>query len=124
MTYGERRHGGARLILAKPRALPEHMRGPIVELRALRTEVAKRGQGDAAALMLETTVEADLAAVMLFLCVEPEAGTDRERLLAFYVRNGFLPIQSEPAMLMVRPCLALRQQLSVLSSPTMPAPAH
>ena len=102
LKYGERKHGGARLTLARPRALPEHMRGPIVEVRGLRTAVAARGRGDAGALMLETTVEADVAGVVLFLCVEPEEGVERDRLLAFYVRNGFLPIQAEP-LLMVRP---------------------
>lgn len=107
MKYGERRHGGARLTLARPRSLPEHMRGPIVELRGFRTEVAKRGRGDAAALMLATTVEADMAARMLFLCVEPEPSTDRARLVNFYVRSGFVPVQSDP-LLMVRPHVGMR----------------
>lgn len=102
MKYGIRRHGSASLTLRKPQALPKHMRGPIVELHDLYTLPECREQGDASMLMLQTTLEADLAAVMLFLAVLPSDTTDPTRLVSFYGRNGFLPLQNDPP-LMIRP---------------------
>lgn len=106
MKYGARSHEGATLTLAVPTALPKHMRGPIVELRALHTKPDQRGNGYAAFLMLQTTIEADMAGYFLFLAVEPE-GVDRQRLISLYGRNGFIPIQAEP-LLMIRPPIGVR----------------
>lgn len=104
MTPGPRTHAGASLTIARPKALPKHMQGPILEVRDFRTREEERGKGQAGILMLQTTMEADLAGVMLFLCVDPEdERTRRDQLIAFYARNGFMPIQTEPKVLMVRP---------------------
>lgn len=102
MRYGERTNGAARLILAVPTALPRHMRGPIVEIREFSTDRGSRGLGHATALMLATTLEADMGRYILFLCVEPEDDTDKQRLLSFYERHGFVAIQADP-ILMARP---------------------
>lgn len=108
LKLGTRRVAGSVLTLRKATALPAHMRGPIVELSNLRTERARRGQGRADELMQRTTVEADLAGAMLFLVVDPgDDETDRDRLIAFYARNGFVPIQAEP-LLMIRPHVGMR----------------
>lgn len=106
MRYGERVNGAARLILAVPTALPRHMRGPIVEIREFQTDRGARGLGHATNLMLQTTMEADLGKYFLFLCVEPEDDADKQRLLTFYERHGFLAIQAEP-ILMIRPWIGV-----------------
>lgn len=104
LKYGPRTNGPASLRLCVPTALPQEMRGPVVEIRSLSVPEADRRQGHASALMLGTTIEADLAQAFLFLAVEPESDTPtRAELAEFYARHGFILIQNKPAMLMVRP---------------------
>lgn len=110
MKYGERRFGGARLRLTVPSALPAHMRAKIAELRGLHTAPGQRRQGHANQLMLNVALEADLGKFFLFLAVEPaegDDGMDKQALMEFYNRHGFVPIQAEP-LLMVRPCVSQR----------------
>ena len=104
MKYGPRTNDGASLKLAIPTALPLEMRGRVVEVRSLRTMPDKRGQGHASDLMLGVCVEADLSKTFLFLAVEPDEDgpLDTKALCQFYMRFGFLPIQSDPP-LMTRP---------------------
>lgn len=99
---GPRANAYASCKLAIPTALPAEMRGPVVELRSLKTRKDKRGMGFAKALMTAVCTEADERRRFLFLRVEPEDGTDTEALANFYIRNGFQPIQAEP-LLMLRP---------------------
>jgi N-acetylglutamate synthase-like GNAT family acetyltransferase len=104
MRYGPRTNDGASLKLAVPTALPLKMRGKVVEVRGLRTMPDKRGQGHASDLMLSVCVEADIARTFLFLAVEPDddGPLDAKALCQFYMKFGFLPIQSDPP-LMTRP---------------------
>lgn len=102
MMLGTRKLGYSTLKLSRPKALPEHMRGPFIELSALSTEEAKRNLGSALLLMKQVTREADLHNVMLFLSVAPDDDMDAERLTRFYIAQGFVPIQTGP-VLMVRP---------------------
>jgi GNAT superfamily N-acetyltransferase len=99
---GTRTHGHASLKLAVPTALPDDLRGPVVELRSLHTRKDKRGQGEATALMADVCNEADKARRFLFLHVKPDGPMGTEALANFYIRNGFHPIQAEP-LLMLRP---------------------
>lgn len=104
MKYGPRTNDGASCKIAVPTALPSHMRGRVVELRSLRTIPDKRGQGHAADLMLGICIEADMSRTFLFLAVEPDddGPLDTHSLSQFYMKFGFLPIQSDPP-LMARP---------------------
>jgi len=103
MRYGERSNGYASLRLAVPRGLPREMRGPVVELRDLKTNPpSARRQGHARDLMEKVTAEADRDRFFLFLHVDPTGDMNAQDLLIFYGRLGFVPIQAEP-LLMVRP---------------------
>ncbi len=107
MRYGTRIEGHAGLKLAVPTALPQNMRGRVVELRSLRTDPDHRSGGEATRLMLATTLEADIHRYFLMLHVDPDEDSplDREQLANWYHRFGFTTIQAEP-MLMVRPCVS------------------
>ena len=100
---GPRSNAYASCKLAIPTALPAEMRGPVVELRSLKTRRDKRGKGFAAALLAEVCEEADRARRFLFLHCEPEDGIELEQLANFYIKHGFQPIQAEPVILMLRP---------------------
>jgi hypothetical protein len=104
MKYGTRIEGAASLKLAIPTALPDHMRGQVIEVRSLRTEPTERNKGAASDLMLSVCLEADMARKFLFLCVEPDIDSpvDETGLVNFYMRFGFMPIQAKP-ILMTRP---------------------
>lgn len=110
MKYGPRTNDGASCKIAVPTALPLHMRGRVVEVRSLRTMPDKRAQGHATDLMLGICVEADLSRTFLFLAVEPDddGPLDTKALGNFYMRFGFLPIQSDP-LLMTRPFVGALQ---------------
>lgn len=102
---GRRTFETASLKLCRPRALPDHMQGDVVELHSLATPADDRRKGYATQLMLTTCCEADMARKFLFLCVEPE-GVEKQMLLEFYAGFGFRPIQAEP-LLMVRPFMGV-----------------
>lgn len=99
---GKRANAYASCKLAIPTALPDDIRGPIVELRSLTTRKDKRGQGHAKALMADVCAEADKAGRFLLLHVVPDGPMDAHALAKFYVGNGFYPIQAEP-IVMLRP---------------------
>lgn len=104
MKYGTRSEGHASLRLSVPSALPDKMRGDVVELRGLRTHPDHRGNGDATRLMLSTTLDADMWRYFLFIHVEPEDDSplDKAALANWYHKFGFVTIQADP-LLMVRP---------------------
>ena len=99
---GTRTLGHASLKLCVPTALPDDIRGPVVELRSLHTRKDKRGKGAASALMQEVCQEADKRRRFLLLHVKADGPMDTEALANFYIRNGFTPIQAEP-IVMLRP---------------------
>lgn len=102
--YGPREYEGASLTLCVPTALPHAMRGKVVELRGLRTKLDDRGKGHATALMLQTTVEADMAKKLLLISVEDHG------LVPFYQKFAFLIVQREP-LLMVRLPIEARMRM-------------
>lgn len=114
MKLGRREFGGSSLQLCLPRALPQHMRKDVVELRALRTEPEYRGNGFATDLMLDVCLEADLARKFLFLCVEPgdDCPISLEALASWYHKFGFTTIQASP-LLMTRPHVGARMGIAV-----------
>ena len=99
---GTRTLGHASLKLCTPTALPDDIRGAVVELRSLHTRKDKRGQGYANALLRKVCMEADRERRFLLLHVKPVDGLDAEFLRVLYARNDFVPIQAEP-MVMMRP---------------------
>lgn len=109
MKYGTRIEGHASLKLAVPTALPNKMRGNVVELRSLRTDPDHRDKGEATRLMLSTTLEADMMRYFLFLHVQPDEDSplDKEKLANWYNKFGFSTIQADP-LLMVRPHVGAR----------------
>lgn len=115
MKLGPRSNEHASLKLVKPRALPAHMHGDIIELVGLRTSPAHRQKGWATELMLDVCLEADMAQRFLFLCVEPDGGMGLKELAQFYVRHGFMPIQAEP-LLMIRPHVAVRGMMTPMAA--------
>lgn len=105
MNYGQRIQGNSSLTLRVATALPQHMRGKVIEVHDLRTHPDHRGNGEAHSLMLATTLEADMNNRFLLVCVEPggDSPMDAKQLGNWYLSHGFVPIQSDP-MLMIRPC--------------------
>lgn len=104
MKYGRREFGAASLELCLPKALPQHMRKNVIELRALYTEPQYRGNGFATDLLHDVCLEADLARKFLFLCVSPgeDGPLGLEKLANWYHKFGFTTIQASP-LLMTRP---------------------
>lgn len=115
MNLGPRTNDHASLKLVKPRALPPHMQGDVVELTGLRTAPAHRGQGYAGDLLRDVCLEADMAQRFLFLCVNPGGGLTLKDLTQFYMRHGFMPIQANP-ILMIRPPVAVRGMVIPMES--------
>ncbi len=107
MKLGARTYNHASLKLSVPTFLPQHMRGKVVEVRDLHTDEEHRGNGQATQLLLNTMLDADLNNRFLMLHVKPGEGCpiDQQRLAQWYLSLGFVPIQSEPEVLMVRPCV-------------------
>lgn len=105
MKLGPRTNGNASCKLSVPTALPLPMRQNIIELSAMRTCPDHRGKGEATELLLDVCLEADMHRRFLFLAVSPDADSplDTKQLAEFYSRFSFLPIQSSPTVLMVRP---------------------
>lgn len=80
------------------------MQGDVLEVSHVHVEPEYRGRGEAAALMANVCLAADLAGKFLMVHVEPDNDSplDRETLAKWYGRLGFKTIQVEP-LLMVRP---------------------
>lgn len=106
MRYGVRTKGHASLKVGVAKALPQHMRGSILEVSHVRTEPEYRNQGEAKMLMLDVCLDADVDEKFLLVLVEPDSDSpmDLEALTNWYASIGFAPIQAEP-LLMVRPHL-------------------
>jgi hypothetical protein len=98
-------------MLGLPVALPINMRADVIELSKLRTLPGERGKGYATELLLDVCIEADMARKFLFLCVEPDddCPLTTKQLSEMYLRFGFVPIQSDPAVLMTRPYVGALQ---------------
>lgn len=101
MTPGLRIHRSASCRIAIAEGLPQEMRDQTREVLDVRSE--NPGKGHARALMHEIIAEADRAWITLIVQVRPfHDGMTQEQLEAFYTRNGFDNIQTEPVVLMVR----------------------
>ena len=109
MKMGKWEYGGASLEIGIATALPVAMRKAVVMLSKLRTDADCRRQGHASALLAQVAMAADIADKMVMLKVgEGEDGAaSKQDLVSFYERNGFLPIQAEP-LLMLRTPLGMR----------------
>jgi N-acetylglutamate synthase-like GNAT family acetyltransferase len=107
MKLGTRTYNQASLKLGVPTALPAAMRKSVIEVRAVHTDPDYRGNGQATQLMLNTMLEADMNNRFLMLHVKPgeDCPLDQQKLAQWYLSLGFVPIQSEPETLMVRPCV-------------------
>lgn len=105
MKYGQRTNGYASLNIRVAKALPMSMRGKVVELSALKTIGEHRHGGHATDLMCQVCVEADLKDTFMMICVEPDddCPLSMTELSNWYMRFNFVPIQTTPVVLMVRP---------------------
>jgi N-acetylglutamate synthase-like GNAT family acetyltransferase len=104
MPVGPRGYHSARLTIAVPMGLPDHMRGGVRELMSLEVPAEDRRQGLATTLMERTAVEADGAQVVLFIHVQPfEGSVTVDELEAFYAKFGFVVIQERPRLMARQP---------------------
>lgn len=101
MKYGRREYMGASLIVAVARALPMHMRNRVMMITKLETPTQFRRQGYANTLLGLVAAEADIAGKTLMLKVGDGmiGGADKQSLVQFYQRHGFVPIQAEPLLM-------------------------
>lgn len=102
MKLGVRKYLGASLKLSKPKALPTHMQGDYVELSDVFTRADQRGNGQAGELLMSVGLDADLNRKLLLIAVDDMA------LSPWYAKHGFVPVQTEPALLMVRPHVGMK----------------
>ena len=103
IALGIRKNDHASLKVCIPTALPMHMRSRIREIRNVETELEHRGKGHAKDLLERICIAADLSDTWLMLNVVPsDATTNYPGLVNLYGGCGFIPFQSEPALLMIR----------------------
>lgn len=115
MPVGPRGYHSARLTIALPVGVPEHMRGGMRELMSLEVPAEDRRQGLATTLMERTASEADGAGIVLFIHVQPfDEGLTLDQLEAFYAKFGFVVIQERPRLMARQPKRnpGLRQAIS------------
>lgn len=119
MPIGPRGYHSARLTVAVPVGLPEHLQGGIRELLSLEVPVEDRRQGLATTLIERTALEADAAGMILFVHVLPydaEGFKDVDTLERFYAKFGFVVIQEQPRLMARQPAertvnLVMRQSI-------------
>lgn len=82
-------------------ALPEHMRGRVLEVTAVQVARKHRRRGNATALLRMVCAQADVAGKTLLLQVAPfEDAMTAEQLQRWYGdRFGFAVIQQEPLLM-------------------------
>lgn len=101
MTPGPRIHKQASLRVAIATGLPEDMRSGIREIVDLASK--NQGKGHATALMHRVCKEADKTGHILLLTPKSFAdGMTTEQLRDWYGRFGFVELQKEPELLLVR----------------------
>ena len=91
---GKREHETASCNLVVSNALPLGMRRKVRELHALIVPEQDRNKGYASQLLHDVCREADEHGMTLFLSVD-----GGEKLIAFYTRWGFQPIQAKPVLM-------------------------
>lgn len=96
MKHGTRTYGASSLMAGKSKALPDHL-SSIVEISALYTPEAMRGQGQATELLNRTCGEADKSRTVLMLM------PDDLRLSKWYQKFGFVVIQADPIIMARQP---------------------
>lgn len=101
MNVGLRAHRSASLRVAMAEGLPEEIQPLTREILSVHAGNARKGH--ATALMHTVCAEADNYWVTLLLQPRKfDDGMDDEKLVAWYERFGFVRIQDEPVVLMVR----------------------
>ena len=101
MEPGLRTHRQASLRIAIAEGLPIEMRPNVREILSVQSSNPRKG--DATALMYQVCAEADKWWFTLLVQVLPfDDGMTMEQLQKWYGRFGFLKIQDEPCVLMVR----------------------
>lgn len=101
MKTGQRAHESATLHLRVCEALPNRMRPSTLELCKLLVPEADRGKGYATALLLSVFAEADKYRLTLVLWANPFDGgpLDRNALMAWYERMGFVALPGHNGMM-------------------------
>ena len=104
MKPGTYTSGHASCKLRYSQAVPANLRGRLLEVTRLYTPEQHRGKGHAAKLIEKITRYADSDRITLLLMPKPygESALDVSELLQFYARFGFVELQAEPVLLLVR----------------------
>lgn len=101
MTPGIREHRSASLRVAESDVLPPEMTPFVREILSVRSTNPRKGH--ATALMYSVCAEADKWWITLLVQVRRfDDGMDDDKLRGWYGRFGFVEIQAEPVVLMVR----------------------
>ena len=104
MKPGTYTSGHASCKLRYSQAAPAHLRGFMLEVTNLHTPTQHRGKGHATKLIAKLAKYADADRITLLLMPKPygESALDVPALLQFYARFGFVELQAQPALLLVR----------------------
>lgn len=102
MPVGERKYGPSSVFVGMNTEVAPRNRDKLRELIKLETEEGKRGQGYGTTLLRRVCKEADQAHKTLLVHVDPQDGRTVEQLSMWYEQFGFVPLQHEPAEIMVR----------------------
>ena len=101
MKEGLRQHKSAECRVSIAYGLPDEMHEATREIVAVKAGNARKGH--ATALMHTVCAEADREWITLIVNVKQfDEGMDDEKLKRWYSRFGFIEIQQEPCVLMVR----------------------
>jgi len=91
---------GATLTVGETDAVPDHMRGRVLEVSDVRVEPKYRRKGYGSAIMARACADADIARHVLILQPWPEVeGMIEAQLVAWYERFGFVMIQDSPPLM-------------------------
>lgn len=102
MPVGVRTYGPSSLFVAMNTEVAPINRDKLRELIQLYTAPDKRKQGYGTSLLIRVCKEADEAQKTLLVHVSPQDDRTVERLADWYEQFGFVPLQHEPAEIMVR----------------------
>lgn len=96
MSPGTLTLGNASLHVGYSGIIEPHQRGLVREITEFFVPEEHRGNGEGTALLDDVCSQADINGLMLIIIA------DTPRLQSFYARHGFMTIQDEPVILMMR----------------------
>lgn len=88
--------GNASLHIGYSGLIPPNQRGFVREITCFNVPEEHRGKGEGTELLQDVCEQADIKGLTLIIIA------DTPRLQLFYARHGFMTIQDEPVILMMR----------------------